>query len=365
MALMQKRDDEDREYLEGVEIIERSDVPEDEQDDAPELVAGASAEDIAAEGDAASRGGDADDGDKPSTDAPSAPSTASGEGVSAISQPSRSRKPLVIAGFVIAIVVAAIVGYFVGSGGFAPENRGLTSSTITEDELDTVVASYTYNGTVHDVTAREALESEYSLSSVQAEDGTYPAPSATTVLTYARNRILLADAEARGIEVSDDEVSSFAESNLGTSDFSEIASSYGVSEDQAKDIVRESAMVAKLYEQIAPEASELTVPTQPTAPENGDESTASSEYATYIIDLLGDEWDTEAGTWARTDGDYYAALGNESFTADSATYAQAITAYYVAYQQYAAQANEVSSAINDYANALYANVDLTIYGLYQ
>ena len=29
MGLMQKRDEDDREYIEGIEIIERSDVPDD------------------------------------------------------------------------------------------------------------------------------------------------------------------------------------------------------------------------------------------------------------------------------------------------------------------------------------------------
>ena len=48
MGLIQKKDDEEREVIEGVEIIERSDVPDDLPQADYDLVAGESAEDIAA-----------------------------------------------------------------------------------------------------------------------------------------------------------------------------------------------------------------------------------------------------------------------------------------------------------------------------
>lgn len=379
MGLMQKRDDEDREYIEGVEIIERSDVPDDDGTEAVDVVAagaapaddGAAAAEVEA-GEA--EGADAGDVDNADADADAttvlneaADDADDADGASRISVPRHEggpHKAILIACAVVAVVVAAILGYFVGSGGFSPEGRGLSSSTLTDDELDTVVASYSYNGATHDITAREALESEYSLDSIKGDDGTYAAPTASMVLAYVRNQVLLADAASRGIEVSDDEMASFAESSLGTSDYADISSSYGVTEDQAKDIVRQSATIEKLYEQIVPDAATTVAPTQPTAPADGAEDTPTADYAAYIINLLGDEWDASANTWARTDGDFYAALG-DGFSPDAATYGQAMTAYYVAYQNYSDVANEASSTWTSYANGLYAGVDLTVYGLYQ
>ncbi len=261
-------------------------------------------------------------------------------------------------------MVAAIVGYFVGAGGFSPEGYGVSAAAITEDELDTVVATYSYNGTSYTITAQEAIESEYSLEQSQNDDGTYDAPSASTILSYVRTRIQLIDAAARGIEVDDEEAAEYAEEMLGTSDYEEIADTYGVSEEQAEQIVVENATISKLYTQIVPEASELELPSQPTAPDDGDEDTASEEYAAYIIELLGDEWDADADTWASTDGDYYAALGSEEFTSESATYGQALTAYYVAYEQYVELVSAVNEQLTAYLETLYADAELTIYGLY-
>ncbi len=52
------------------------------------------------------------------------------------------------------------------------------------------------------------------------------------------------------------------------------------------------------------------------------------------------------------------------FTADSATYKQAMTAYYTAYQQYSSQASSASSKWTEYANGLYAKANISIYGLF-
>ncbi len=99
-------------------------------------------------------------------------------------------------------------------------------------------------------------------------------------------------------------------------------------------------------------------------PENGDSSTTSAAYAAYIIDLAGDEWDEEAGTWASEDGAYASALSGEEFTADSASYAQAQKAYAVASQEYATKASSASQDWTAYVSELFAKADLTVYGLY-
>lgn len=341
MGLILKKDEEEHEEIEGIEIIERSDVPDDLPENDVELESGPSAEDIAREG----RSQREEDGKKPD------------EG------PRRPRRAaLLVAVAVIAVVVAAVLGYFVGSGGFAPQT--VSSGTVTEDELDLPLASYTYNGVEHTISAREAIEGQYSLDAAQNDDGTYTVPSAEIILTDVRNKILVADAEARGIEVSDDDMASYAEETLGISDFGELADQYQISEDQAREIVYQNAVISKLYEQIVPEST-VEMPEQPTAPADGDENASSADYATYIIGLLGDEWDSASGTWARTDGDMYAAIGGENFDGQTATYAQATAAFYVAYQDYYEAANSGQQAWTSYANGLYAACDLKLFGIFQ
>ena len=399
MGLILKKDESEHEVIEGIEVIERSDVPDDLPENPVELVSGASAEDIASGGDEAhdaqAEGTDADGlddegGREPASGDEGGREPASGDdgdggddGDDADGEPGDDelhdagddepahtgvlanvpRGVMVggVAALIIVAVVAAVIGYVIGSGGFGGTGTG--TATVGEDQLDTVIASYTYNGASHDITVRSAIESEYSLESAQHSDGTYSVPSAETIISTVRNNILVSEAESRGIEVSDDEMDQFAESMLGSSDYATLATQYGVAEDQAKEIVRERALIQKLYSQVVPEASTATAPTEPTAPENGDTSTSSAEYAQYIIDLAGDEWDSENNTWASTDGSYYLALG-DAFTGDTATYEQAVTAYYVAYQEYSNQMSGYTTTWTDFANGLFANANIRLYGVY-
>ena len=369
MGLIQKKDDEEREVIEGVEIIERSDVPDDLPQADYDLVAGESAEDIAAgsadeTGDGAGHaepavegdGSEQEDGDAAAAD-DEEPADASG----AAASPSRRVPAPLVAVAVVAVIAAAAIGYLVGSGSFG--RKGADSASLTSDQLDCVIASYAYGGSSHDITARQVIEAQYSLDAVEQEDGTYPTPSADTALSYARNQILLAEADQRGITVSDEEMADFAEQSLGTSDYATMAEQYQLSEDQAREVVRQQVTLRKLYDQVVPE-SDATAPTAPTEPENGDTSTRSKEYADYIIGLLGDEWDAESGTWASEDGDFYAALSGTDFSADSASYEQALTAYYVAYQKYAEQSSGYAEQWSEFQNGLFADADIDLYGLF-
>ena len=78
--------------------------------------------------------------------------------------------------------------------------------------------------------------------------------------------------------------------DFGTSDYKTMATQYGVSKDQAKQIVRQSATLQKLYKKKVGDSS-ASMPTAPTEPADGNEETASKDYADYIINLAGDEWD--------------------------------------------------------------------------
>lgn len=252
------------------------------------------------------------------------------------------------------LVVGLLVGRFVLGGVSA---AGKTS--ISESELDGVVATVTYEGKSYDVTAREAIEAASTLDSVRNEDGTYRMPSAEGAVAAARNKVLEAEVAKAGITVTEDDATAYAEEYLGTSDYATIAEQYGMDEESVRRIVEESAGVRKLYDQVVTD-SDLTAPTAPEQPAEGQEDTPNATYGAYVVGLLGDEWDAEAGTWARTDGPFYASLGSETFSADSATYNQANTAYYVAYQQYIQDYSEISSKWTDFYNGCMANATIEL-----
>lgn len=417
MGLIMKKDDsEDNEYIDGIEVVGRGEGPNgDDEVEHVEIHEGLTAEDIsgktaaaeaereleadpelldadaevagAADADAAGAdadgedAGDADageaDGDsepegvedsEPAADASADSSTAVPAATSRAARPKKTRMQRAmmgkhkyfIAGALAAVIVAGVSGYFLGSGGFG--SKGVSAPVFAESELDATVATWKFKGASHKISAREAIESQYSLDSVKDEDGNYPAPSADAVLSYVRNRILLEEASKQGIELSDEDLSSSAEASLGTSDFSAIADQYGVSEDQAKQIVREQGTIQKLYQSVMDDAPAM--PKAPVEPESGDENEAKAEYAAYIIDLAGKEWDAEAGTWAKLDGAYATALAGEEITPESATYAQAQKAYAVAYQQYMLESQGANAKWTSYVNELFGEADIELFGLY-
>lgn len=363
MGLIQKKDEKDE--VDGIQIIERGEGPDGDEEEKIDLVAGTSAEHIAAGTTAEAEDARleaqiaadaADDNLMPDPQGEDDDILGSDEDDHA-----SKHKKTMIAVFVVAVVIAAVVGFFIGNGGFGA--KGIGSSTLTEDQLGSTVASYSYNGKKSDITAREAIESQYSLDTVKDSDGNYTAPSADVILSYVRNKILLDAAEDEGITVSSKEMKQYAENSIGTSDYDTMATQYGVSKDQAKQIVRQSATLQKLYKKKVGDSS-ASMPTAPTEPSDGNEDTASKDYADYIINLAGDEWDSSKGTWKDEDSTYAKAFADDAFTADSATYKQAMTAYYTAYQQYSSQASSASSKWTEYANSLYAKANISIYGLF-
>lgn len=417
MGLIMKKDDsEDNEYIDGIEVVGRGEGPNgDDEVEHVEIHEGLTAEDISgktaaaetereleadpelldvdaedagvADADAADADADGEDAgaadageadgepepegvedSEPAADASADSSTAAPVATPRAARPKKTRMQRAmmgkhkyfIAGALAAVIVAGVSGYFLGSGGFG--SKGVSAPVFAESELDATVATWKFKGASHKISAREAIESQYSLDSVKDEDGNYPAPSADAVLSYVRNRILLEEASKQGIELSDEDLSSSAEASLGTSDFSAIADQYGVSEDQAKQIVREQGTIQKLYQSVMDDAPAM--PKAPAEPESGDENEAKAEYAAYIIDLAGKEWDAEAGTWAKLDGAYATALAGEEITPESATYAQAQKAYAVAYQQYMLESQGANAKWTSYVNELFGEADVELFGLY-
>ena len=269
--------------------------------------------------------------------------------------------PIVIGIAAAALVVGLLVGMFLlgGAGGSALGGK----TTVDEGALDSVMASYSCQGQDGSVTVREVIEQSTSLEAAKDADGNYKVPTADAAMGVVRNKLLVAEAERQGITVTDEDVAAYAVANLGTDKFEEIAASYKMDVDAVKILVRDSCLLGKLRETVAP-AHSVDMPEPPAEPKStdGEASTApTKEYANYIIALAGDEWDAKKGTWASKDGPYASSLsGAYEITADGATYEAASAAYYIAYQQYAQEAAAAGDEWADYVNGILSNATIRI-----
>ncbi len=233
---------------------------------------------------------------------------------------------------------------------------GLT--VLTEKQLDDVVASYVLDGEVYQITAREAMEQESSLDKMRNEDGTYIMPSAESVLSAARTAILMREVKARGIEVSNDEYVAYVADTFGTNDAEELATAYNMDVDTVRSRLHESAAIAKLRNEVVPSTASL--PEQPVTPAEGEEELRTAIYATYIIELAGDEWDADQGAWVNYDGPYASALREYDVRPDSASYYAAETAYNVAYQLQGEGAQNAQAQWTEYVNGLLCEAKLAM-----
>ncbi len=298
----------------------------------------------------------------PDTDAP-VDRTAAAPAVPAADEKPLAQQSVKLPVFIAVAVACLVVGLVVGHFAFGAKTLSLSGKTsLSSDDLDLAVASYTYNGSTTQITARDVITQSSTLEAAASDDGTYSVPTATDIISYARTRVVVAAGEAQGITVSDDETNEYAEEKFGTSDYSTISSNYSIDEDMAKSMIKDSCLMTKMREQAV--STELpSQPTAPTAPSDDATDTPTAEYASYIIALAGDEWDSENNTWARTDGDYYAALSTYEISNDSATYAAAQAAYYVAYSAYSTAYSQTSTEWSEYCNSILANASITLAGL--
>lgn len=256
-----------------------------------------------------------------------------------------------------ALVVGVLAGHFLLGGAGSVSLGGRT--TLSAGELDSTIATYTVDGRTVGVTAREVLVEASGSSEISAnEDGTYDVPSASTVLTYVQNQLILADAEARGLTATDEQIDEFVTGSMG-SDLATLAQSWGISEDEARAVVSDAVTMRNLQDEV----STVELPEQPVAPaepDEGAEDTPTAEYAQYVIGLLGDEWDSDANTWARTDGTYYATLSGYDISNDAATYAAASAAYNVATSVYQEAYATVSEELGAYTDSLLSRASIQI-----
>ncbi|MBS5328841.1 MAG: hypothetical protein KHX99_06625, partial [Atopobium sp.] len=262
---------------------------------------------------------------------------------------------------VVLFVLGIVIGRFLlGGGGATGSLNGRT--TLSEGELNTPIASYTYNGQTKEVTAREVIENTSGLDAAKQSDGTYAVPAADKIIGYVRNALVVAEAQSKGITVTDDEVNNYMQTNFKTTDVSQVASAYKLSEDVAKKLIND-AVIMKKYRDSVLTTTLPDAPQAPTAPEDGNSETTSQEYAQYIIGLAGDEWDAKNNTWASQDGDYYKQLSAYSISNDSASYAAAQTAYQVAMSKYSAVASKASQEWSQKINEILGKASIAVYSL--
>lgn len=240
---------------------------------------------------------------------------------------------------------------------FAPAVAGRV--TIDESELDQPLGSYTYQGTTTTISVREAIEESVSLDAVHNSDGTYDIPGADAVLAIARNRLLLQEAETRGIAASEQDTLAYVREVWQTEDYAVIAASYSMTTDQVKKLMQESATIKKLRDAVAT-TKPASGPAAPNPPEAGKEDEPMKEYADYIMALMGDEWNAEANTWAREDGPYHEKLINFTISNDGATYSAAQEAYFVAQAQSVAGGQEASTEWTTFVNTILSNVTVEL-----
>ena len=270
--------------------------------------------------------------------------------------------PAWIAIAVASLALGLVLGHFVLGGGSAGNASFAGKSTVAESELDSTFATYTYNGATETVTVREAIEQTGTVESVKQEDGTYTLPSAEAAISVARNAIIAKEADSRNITISDEDLAAYAEQAIGTSDYDAIASTYGMDAESVKELLNSSARMNALRDEVVG-VDDSTMPEAPTAAEEGKENEVTKEYAEYIINLAGDEWNADKGEWASKDGAYATALDGQDFSKDGASYAAAQAAYYVAYQQYSQAQTEISNKWTEFVNSLLSNASIEVSSL--
>ena len=264
--------------------------------------------------------------------------------------------PITIGAVVAALLIGGAIGHFaVPSAGGGGSTLG--TAAVAESDLDKTIATFSSDTASGTVTIREAALDYGPLDSFKDEAGNYRLPPTETIVSCARNKVLMADAKAKGIEVDDDKLLEYAHGVLGgESSFEELAEQYGLKVDEVKSQLRTSATLDELRKKVlGDDASQTTPPEAPNPPESDSEEARAEkkkEYADYIIKLAGSEWDESKGGFKAADGAYASALKDYEISADGASYDAASEAYSVAYQQFGTKSGELSDKWTEYVNSL-------------
>lgn len=263
----------------------------------------------------------------------------------------KHRDWLPVFGTIAGLVLGAVLGVILCSIAVQPKPIAITEVS-SSDAPNVVVAEYTRDNQTHKITAQDMIDAMGS-NATKLDDGNYAIPGSDTAITVARNQILMAECDSHNITVTDDELNNYMNLSYGTTDVSEIAKEYNVSEDEIRDGLMKSAKSHKLYLLI-------TGTTDDGAPEMPDSQADSKALGEYILNILGDNWDNDKGTWANTSNEYYSTLGAD-FDPSSATMEEATQVYQIAAQDYQNAYTNAYEKWSAYVNGLMSKVTITIY----
>ncbi len=277
----------------------------------------------------------------------------------------QGRNSVFIGGGVVVVLLLCAILFFAltdTSVGLVTKQGSLpNSATLNTNNTSFVVASWIYGDEQGTITLEDYM-AEISAVLLVSDSDSIDLPTAGE-LSYMTRVYIFADiAEEAGVVAPDDHVKAYISSNYG--DYDSIVATGLVSEDVLLSYFRKELLFARYcYQYINTYSSSVETIAAPSAP--SDESsydTDTAEYASYIISLAGDEWDSSASEWIYT-GTVYEALEGD-FDGQSASYYDAAAAYYAClYEAYDMADAAGFDAWNEYVGAILGSVQLTIYGL--
>ena len=254
---------------------------------------------------------------------------------------------------IVVLVIATVSFYYYAGGAMSGK------VTCTEAELDSPFAFYYYNSP-QQVTPRQILDFFHEVDSAKRDDGTYNIPGANAITEYIKTRVCLEKAQRDGMTVNNADMEVAAVYYSHTKDYSDIANYQGISEDHAKQDMRERALFLKFE---CKEVSDILNNgiTEPEVPSDDAMNTPTAAYADYIKKIVGDAWNSETNTWAEDDKTYSIYFDIDEFNGSEATYEQAELAYFLYCTDVVLQQNQdVSQQVSDKMEALLSDALLVL-----
>lgn len=257
--------------------------------------------------------------------------------------------------------VALIVGLSIGKFALGTNLGNMTatnSTAVSPQQSGEIVANYTYGGKTYNITLDDMFS--YNDSAANAnDDGSYAMPTTEEIISYARKQIIADTAAKKNISVSEQDKLDYIKNQFGAETMEDLAVSMGRTTEQTDQLVTETLIQTKLYEEVAGTMPDL--PAFPDYPENEDEEAKVEAYATYITEIAGEEF--ADGKWADEDGEFAKALPD--FDGKTASYRDATAAYQVLYNRANTQMNELNQKWLDFENETLKDCAITIGTLIQ
>ena len=255
--------------------------------------------------------------------------------------------------FVLVGLVCVVAGCLLGSMFFGG------NATASAPRSDGAVASFSRGGETFEVTQKDVQKLGIGHSLQEGENSDY-----TDVLHAVRMEVLSQEARKQGISVTEEDVSSYAKSQYRTDDYGTLGA--GVLDGAAvKEALEQKLLVERLRGERVSDGSIQQPPVTPAPLAGGPaaESVPSAEYGTYLVDLFGEAYDSQADAWVQLEGPFYEAFKDESFSASEATFEQAMKAYHVAYSLYDDAVSDSEDSWTGYVNEVMADVEVVLHGI--